>query len=294
VNVDQHGFRHTANQAPWPPAPGSFVVFVFGGSTAFGHGLADDETFGSYLQEALEREPPASAAGRPVALYTFAAAGYYSSHERVLLGELLAAGHRPDAAVFLDGLNDFYFDQPQFTDRLERLMSDRPLVYVARLARHLHVLEVALRLAERGRARADREAPAWDATLDDAELLDGRIDRYLSNVRQSAAVAREHGFEALFVVQPVPTHGYELEHHPFARWTFAGHSASHFGYPRLRERLEREPPAARARFLWAADLLQDRAEPLFVDQVHYAPQLARELATFVAAELLRSGEAPSP
>jgi hypothetical protein len=300
VNVDEHGFRHTANQAPWPPTAesvaGSFVVFVFGGSTAFGHGVADDETFGSFLQEALEREAPASAADRPVALYNFAAAGYYSSHERILLGELLAAGHRPDAAVFLDGLNDFYFEEPQLTDRLERLTSDRPLVYVARLARRLHVLELALRLAERGRARTDRETPTWDHALDDGALLDGRIERYLSNVRQSAAVAREHGFEALFVVQPVPTHGYELDHHPFARWTFAGHSASHFGYPRLRERLEREPPTARV--LWAGDLLRGRTEPLFVDQVHYGPLLARELAQLVAAELVAGqpppGEAATP
>jgi hypothetical protein len=218
-------------------------------------------------------------------VYNFAAAGYYSSHERILLGELLAAGHRPDLAVFLDGLNDFYFAEPQLTDRLERLMSERPLVYAARLARRLPVLELALRFGERRRGKAELAAPTFDPALDDPALLDARIDRYLANVRQSAVVAEEHGVDTLFVVQPVPTHGYDLERHPFARWSFGGHAASHFGYPRLRERLEREPPAARV--LWAADLLRDRREPLFVDQVHYGPVLAHDLARFVAGELAR-------
>jgi dTDP-4-dehydrorhamnose reductase len=42
--------------------------------------------------------------------------------------------------------------------------------------------------------------------------------------------------------------------------------------------------------LWAGDLLRDREEPLFVDQVHYGPTLARDLARFVARELARSHE----
>lgn len=290
VNVDAHGFRHSKDQAPWPPPADRYVVFVFGGSTAFGHGVADDETFPSYLQEELRRTPPADAAGRALAVYNFAVAGYYSSHERILLGELLAAGHRPAVAVFLDGLNDFYFAEPQFTDRLERLMSERPLVHVARLARRLPVLELALHLRQRALSRAERAAPTFDPSYDDETMLDARIDRWLANARQSAAAAREHGVATLFVAQPVPTHGYDLDHHPFARWSFGGHAASHFGYPRLQQRLETDPPTG-IRMLWAGDLLRDRVEPLFVDQVHYGPVLARDLARFVAAELARPVEA---
>lgn len=283
VNVSEPGFRHSKDQAPWPPPEGTFAVFVLGGSTAFGHGVADDETFASYLQEELRRAPPAAAADRDIVVYNFAAPGYYSSHERVLLGELLATGQPPELAVFLDGLNDFYFDEPQFTERFERLMSDHPMVYAARLARRLPVLELALRWVDHRRGEAALTEPTFDPAFDDAALLDARIERYLANVRQSAAAAREYRVATLFVVQPVPTYEYDLAQHPFARWSFDAHSASHFGYPRLKERLEREPPAANV--LWAGDLLRDRKEPLFVDQVHYNPVLARDLARLVAAEL---------
>ena len=286
VNVSEPGFRHSKDQAPWPPPDGSFAVFVLGGSTAFGHGVADDETFASYLQEELRRAPLAAAGDRDIVVYNFAAPGYYSSHERILLGELVAAGHPPDLAVFLDGLNDFYFDEPQFTERLERLMSERPLVYVARLARGLPVLELAMRWVDRRRGQAALAGPTFDPGYDDPALLDARIERYLANARQSAAAAQEYGVATLFVVQPVPSYEYDLAQHPFARWSFDAHAASHFGYPRLKERLDREP--AGARVLWAGDLLRDRHEPLFVDQVHYGPVLARDLARFVAAELTRS------
>jgi hypothetical protein len=283
VNVDPAGFRHSASQQAWPPARARFNVFVLGGSTAFGHGVADDETFASALQEALRGRT----GEREVAVYNFAAAGYYSSHERVLFGELLAAGARPDLLVQLDGLNDFFFDEPQFTNRLERLASERPAVLGARLVRQLPAVALALELGHRLRARRDRRAaqgkPPFDPVYDDRPLLEARIARYLANVRAVDATARAAGVHALFVVQPVPTHGFDLAGHPFAAWGFDRHAYSHFGYPLLRERLEREPPEAMV--LWAAELLRERTAPSFVDQVHYAPELARDLAAWVAERI---------
>src|SRR5271165_3077698 len=51
VNIDPAGFRISKDQAPWPPRPENFNIFMFGGSTTFGVGLPDDETIASYLQE---------------------------------------------------------------------------------------------------------------------------------------------------------------------------------------------------------------------------------------------------
>src|SRR5262245_29273480 len=44
LNVDAAGFRHSSAQGPWPPDPAAFNVFVLGGSTTFGYGVADDQT----------------------------------------------------------------------------------------------------------------------------------------------------------------------------------------------------------------------------------------------------------
>jgi hypothetical protein len=103
VNVDVNGFRVTEGQGPWPPDGGRyFNVFLFGGSTAFGFGVADGQTVASHLQAFL------SGAGllKEVRVYNFGRGSYYSTQERILFEKLVGAGFRPDLAVFIDGLND--------------------------------------------------------------------------------------------------------------------------------------------------------------------------------------------
>src|SRR5262245_40303253 len=102
VNIAAAGFRVGPDQGPWPPEPTYYNVFLFGGSTAFGYGLVDHDTVAAYLQGRL-----GTAGGRPVRVYNFARCGYYSTQERILFERLVVAGQAPDAAVFLDGLNDF-------------------------------------------------------------------------------------------------------------------------------------------------------------------------------------------
>ncbi len=129
VNVHAAGFRLSREQGPWPLDPGCPCVFLFGGSTAFGYGLPDGETIASHLQAFLAaREPSARC-------YNFGRGGYYSSQERVLFEQLLAAGTVPRVAVFLDGLNEFVFDQPQFTARLEGFVGTPALTSASMLWR---------------------------------------------------------------------------------------------------------------------------------------------------------------
>src|SRR5208282_2142497 len=74
VNIDPAGFRLSKGQALWPPSPEALNVFVFGGSTAFGAALPDDETISSRLQEAAA----ADQASPPLAVYNFARPAYFS------------------------------------------------------------------------------------------------------------------------------------------------------------------------------------------------------------------------
>src|SRR5262249_38987771 len=100
VNIDERGFRLVKDQGPRPPDPDAFNVFMIGGSTTFGYGLPDDASIPSRLQELAA----AQRCDRPVRLYNFGRASYYSTQEQLLFQSLLAAGGRPDVAVFLDGL----------------------------------------------------------------------------------------------------------------------------------------------------------------------------------------------
>ena len=105
-NVTEAGYRKVANQGPWPPSGEFYNVFLFGGSAAAGSIAPDWGTIASAMQAQLvDRRINA----RPIRLYNFARGGYFSTQERILFQELLLHAFIPDAAIFLDGANDFYF-----------------------------------------------------------------------------------------------------------------------------------------------------------------------------------------
>lgn len=281
VNVDPAGFRLSNGPAPWPPDPAAINVFVFGGSTLFGYGVADSETIPAQLELLLQPE----LAGRHVRCYNFGQGGYFSSQERELFSELLLSGDTPQLAIFVDGLNDFVFETPLFTRRMRHLFEDSPWRSLARSGRHLPAVELALDWLEWRSLEVAHGKPPLDPRFDDPVVLDARIERYLGNVHQIEALARDAGVEPLFVVQPVPTYHYDLAHHPFASWAFGANSLPGYGYPRLARAVAKEE----LHLLWMADLQEDHREPLYVDQVHYSTKMNGLIAETLAAEIRARG-----
>ena len=82
------------------------------------------------------------------------------------------------------------------------------------------------------------------------------------------------GRGAYFSVQ---TYHYDLSRHVYQR-SFGRHEYGRYGYPRMAEYVQQQN---RPDFIWCADI-QDGTEPLYVDQVHYAPALSARLARCIA------------
>jgi len=82
------------------------------------------------------------------------------------------------------------------------------------------------------------------------------------------------GRGAYFSVQ---TYNYDLSRHVYQR-SFGRHEYGRYGYPRMAEYVQQHD---RPDFIWCADI-QDGTEPLYVDQVHYAPALSACLARCIA------------
>lgn len=118
VNITSNGFRKIQGQGPWPPAPDSYNVYVFGGSTTLGCGVADGQTVPSRLGEYLARN-----FHKNVSVYNLGRVAYFSTQERIFLEQLLLAKHRPALAIFIDGLNDNIFrdGQPMYTDSMKEI-----------------------------------------------------------------------------------------------------------------------------------------------------------------------------
>ena len=267
VNVDPVGFRHSADQGRWPPSPETSAVFFYGGSTAFGYGVADAESIPSRLQESLNKR----GCEREVRVYNFGRGNYYGEQERVLFGTHLVAGHVPSVAVFLDGLNEWK-QEPKFTARLEYLMREPPSGLWRRAIRALPLLQLLRGSVGRTEVVAVRDDPAaFGAAV---------VERWLASRRLIAAAADAFGVRALFVWQPVPTYLYEIDNHLFGAESTAAFSGPlPYGYARLDslrgDRAELRPEEG---FLWLADLQLGRQEPLYVDGAHYTAAFSRDIA----------------
>ncbi len=268
------GFRSGGHPQPWPPSPGDRVVFVFGGSTAMGYGVADDETLPAQLELALGR----TSCG-PAAVYNFARSNYFSSQERILFEQLALAGAVPEVAIFVDGLNEFAFPggEPKFTTRLSYFMSETQAQLARRWFVHLPLARLIKGL--RGNAETVGEETALDE--DSTRVV---VERWLRNRALIEAVGRELSVATIFVWQPIRV-AYEARR-------VAGYA--------LLDELRRRPDLRLAApgFLWLADAHPAGQDPLYVDRVHYSAAfnryLAERLAPTVRAALCPAGTGSTP
>lgn len=286
VNVSANGYRENGRPAEWPPSSRTYNVFWFGGSTAFGVGVPDGQTIASALERALAPE----VAGKPAVVYNFGRPGYFSVQEGILFQELLRAGRRPDLAIFLDGLNDFYYREPAMTPALARMVDEATIGglpnRILDLAGALPIVRLPV-LAKRRRSR-EAEEPGALATGMTARQT---VERWLENRRIVDGVAREFGSRALFVWQPVPSYHYDIQFdlfadpENFARWKTPE------GYSLVSQlRSQGNLPAD---VLWLGDLQADKRENLYVDRFHYTARFSGEIAAAIAS-FVRSAPPPDP
>ena len=279
VNVSEDGFRLSADQAAWPPEPSAFTIFVFGGSTTFGYGVADTETVPSHLQAQLRKR-----FGPSIAVFNFGRGFYYSTQERILFEQLVARGHQPNVAVFVDGLNDFYHheqDEPSFTSRLRTLVDAPHSAVFAIAAFELPLARAGSRIAQWLDAKP--HAPAQRPIASEASMA-YVIARYLANKRIIEGAARANGIYTLFVWQPAPTYKYDQSRHLFAHAGYGQHGLSAKGYHAMA--ILREKVALGDGLLWCADIQDGRIEPLYVDVVHYTAAFSADIATCILTELV--------
>ncbi len=281
VNVDEAGFRYGKNQGPWPPKPKSFNVFVFGGSTTFGYGVPDDQTVPSYLQEHLRNKGQ-----KNTCVYNFARGYYFSTQELLLLEKLIINGFVPDMAVFIDGLNEFYYagleDLP-WTPALRRC-TDRSIFEVSRSLFSLLPLSKAIGWASKRLGGANDDIAPRDKAGDfkskqgvkDLKLINSAIGRYKKNRKMIEAVARVNNIKLIFVWQPVPAYKLDLKHHLFFKGSLGGHEISYIGYVEMEKKL-RQGEFGNS-FLWCADIQEGLTETLYVDEVHYSAFMGNKLA----------------
>ncbi len=298
VNVSQHGFRHVADQGPWPPDPKNFNVFCFGGSTMFGYGLPDEQTLASCLQSEFR-----STGARQVCVYNFGVGWHFSTQERLRFEQLLAEDFVPDLALFLDGINDTslaWSNQPAFSTELaasfERVQafgvqspSRDAVTTFSTLADALFFKWPVGRAARSLAARLRSPGAAAPAAgplvkIDAARAARGcEVYRWNRTLIQAAADARK--VSVTFVVQPAPGFRLDPAKHLFANAELCQNEANF--YAALQADLKLNPPGKN--LIWCADLSTTADGPLYVDTCHYTAAFSRVIAKSVVAECRQRG-----
>ncbi len=286
VTVDPAGFRAVKNQGAWPPDAAFTNIFVFGGSTTFGYGVANDQTIASYLQELASTERNR----KPVRVYNFGRGYYFSSQETALFSHLLVSNIVPDIAVFIDGMNDFvYLDgRPEYTDQLTQFMNGRqtPVLLTESATSRAAGFVRARLLPVLGHSAVSEPSDPIESRLK------ATIARWLRNKKATEALASSFGVRPVFVWQPSPTYKYNLRYHAFFTGDFAAfgaHSLSRLGYELMNH--ERVDGTLGADFLWLGDIQENSVENLYVDLLHYKPDFAREIARNIYGFIQKPGPA---
>jgi hypothetical protein len=260
--------RRTIHQAV---APQAREIWLFGGSTAFGWGVPDDQTIASHLNEILASRNP----DLPIRVVNHGHCWYYSSQEVQLLLWKLRLGQRADFAVFLDGLNDpqYWNDRPGDALDIERFFAAASqMIYVSpdfppvRLSRI-----VARRVGLLPDTRI--EEPSENARVEQV------LRSYRLNLETAAAAARSAGMKTIFFWQPTPFDGKE----PDLRSAY-----------RIRLNEEVRAQVDHPDFVDISRIFHD--EPFdqnYVDAVHYGDRSSRRIAALIADEIMKRLNEPT-
>lgn len=268
VNVSDSGFRWNANEPLWPPAEEAYNIFVFGGSTVFGYGVADDETIASHLREIL-RETTDS----PIEIYNFGAGNYFSDLDRKRLSLLIEEGYVPNLALFIHGSNEFTLE-PLFDVDDDNCEIDTdegvhwmPIIRLAETIRNIAIPPT----------RSTNRVPS-SSLEENARFV---MERWLANVDDIRQIAHQNEFSVLFVWQPSPNYQYDLQYHLFSERASSEDK-------RLYEMMatQQEQWSGRDDFLYLANLQTDFQQPLYVDRLHYNSFFSEAIANEIANYLL--------
>jgi lysophospholipase L1-like esterase len=278
LNTDARGRRHT--MAPRARCPHPLRIFVFGGSTTFGYGVADEYTLPSRLQAHLERRYPT----RCLQVSNYGQGYFFSSQELLQFVTLLKDGQAPEWAVFVDGANDTYQtsaqrDVPYFSDAVRGLWDARNRGPACPSFDWSWLPAVQLATAMRDRflgppppppRRSDDPVSVPDSERSGAYV----VARYQQNVRMARTLCAEYGVKCRFVWQPT-FYDFDRALHPGSPYRGAAPRFWADAYDGIRRW---QAPDV----LYLGDMFRTVREKVFVDNVHYNEKWTGEIAARIA------------
>ena len=233
-------------------------IYFFGGSTMFGFNVLDYETIPSQFVHLYKEKFPN---GRSIRVHNYGTPTYYSYQELMLLTNLIYNGHKPDIAVFLDGINDFWFA-------------------TAAYYRQSYFSYVFRQVFDKGlKTNGDFQLvdTADDMFMDPVNVPlkqynDKLVSNYFENIENIRMMCEMAGTKPYFFSQPSPFYNYpnQLKDPVCFKDTSTRYN---YIYP-----LVKRNGVAHKDFIFLGDMLHDEQGYPFVDGLHYSPEFIKKVS----------------
>ena len=283
VNVSLNGYRYSTNQSGWPPNKTHLNIFLFGGSTTFGYGVPDDQTIASFLQENLRKVYP----NLNISIYNFGRGYYFSTQERILFQQLLQDAYVPNIALFIDGINDFYYTQnePAFTSKFDDFFKEKhlqPRTFLDNQIRKSPLYELFTTVLGNLFSSKGKITEKMD-NYNNHILIERLVNRYLSNKNFIEEAAYQYGVKPVFIFQPVPTYKNKSMYY-FQKGGFGNLNYVKFAYQYMLD--QKISNSLGTNFYWLVDIQENLTEVLYVDKYHYSQFFSKKIAQEISNRLI--------
>ena len=208
ININADGVRQTTHSACNDRNP---TIWMFGDSTMWGAGAADDQTIASFLAADFQN------AGQPVCIVNYGEKAWANTQEVVeLIEQLKHTSHKPNLVVFYDGGTEAFTayqthqaDMPSnyqgFKNYLEAWSAEQKpgFSYLEKTNTHRLLSGLSSKLAFR-----PKNPPRTISDDQVASLASAVVHNYQQNMEIIRMLGQQYGFRPLFVWYPtlVVTH----------------------------------------------------------------------------------------
>ncbi len=256
--------RNTVPDSYFSSSRDTIDIYFFGGSTTFGFNVLDNETIPSQFVNLYKERFPN---GKSLRVHNFGIPTYYSYQELMLLSNLIYDGHRPDYAVFVDGINDFWFATSAY-------YRQSYFSYVFR-----QVFEKGLPSNGNFQLVDTADNMFMDPKNIPLEQYNQKlVVNYFENVRNIRMMCEVAGIKPFFFTQPSPFYNYgnQLKDPVCFKDT---NTRYNYIYPLVKK------GAPENGIVFLGDMLQNEQGYPFVDGLHYSPAFITKVASEILDEM---------
>lgn len=282
VHVGEDGIRRTTGN-PQNETAQTKKIFIFGGSTIWGHVAADNETIPSLIAQELNENVPM------YHITNFGQLGYYTNQEVIYLVLLLKDGKIPDYVIFYDGCNDLYvstkhespsivYNEFLIRDKLQNIweLDDtqkygtsllNPLLWVNAwpdISKYIKIYHYPRMIYQKLTGTLEKEEKHRFKEGDIDKLANNIARNYITNAAVINALSRAYGFKYLLIWQP------QLLNKEMKTEEELGVAGSNFeNYTKLyQETTERLHDSNIKNFYDLSEIFREHKETIFFDNCH--------------------------